>query len=78
MVQMAKNLVHSFYYILYQPKGVPSSRDNFSGSGGRNNTDIYVCLLGLLYEGLKDEAICFMFLLPLGSRLGQINYFMVF
>ena len=26
-----KNLVHSFYYILYQPKGVPSSRDNFSG-----------------------------------------------
>ena len=31
---MAKFLVHSFYHILYQPKGVPSSRDNFSGSGG--------------------------------------------
>ena len=31
---MAKKLVHSFYYILYQPKGVPSSRENFSGTGG--------------------------------------------
>ena len=29
-----KKLVHSFYYILYQPKGVPSSSHNFSGSGG--------------------------------------------
>jgi hypothetical protein len=34
VVQMTKNLVHSFYYILYQPKGVPIPRDNFSGSGG--------------------------------------------
>ena len=31
---MAKNLVHSFYYILYQPKGVPTSRNNFFGTGG--------------------------------------------
>ena len=30
VVQMAKNLVHSFYHILYQP----ISSDNFSGSGG--------------------------------------------
>ena len=29
--EMAKRLVHSFYY---QPKGMPTSRDNFSGSGG--------------------------------------------
>ena len=28
-----KNLVHSFNYILYQPKGVPTPRDNFSGTG---------------------------------------------
>ena len=34
VVQMAKNLVHSFYHILYQPKGVPTSSCNFSGSGG--------------------------------------------
>ena len=34
MVQNAKNLVHSFYHILYQPKGVPTSRDNFSGTDG--------------------------------------------
>ena len=34
LVQMAKNLVHSFYHILYQPKGVPTSSCNFSGSGG--------------------------------------------
>ncbi len=34
VVEMAKNLVHSFYYILYQPKGVTTPRDNFSGSGG--------------------------------------------
>ena len=34
MVQNAKNLVHSFYHIPYQPKGVPTSRNNFSGSGG--------------------------------------------
>jgi hypothetical protein len=34
VVQMAKNLVHSFYHILYQPKGVPTSSHNFSGSGG--------------------------------------------
>ena len=33
MVKMTKNLVHSFYYILYQPKGVPTPRDNFSGTG---------------------------------------------
>ena len=36
VVQMAKNLVHSFYYILYQPKGVPSPSCNFSGTGGIN------------------------------------------
>ena len=35
MVQNAKNMVHSFYHILYQPKGVPTSIDNFSGSGGK-------------------------------------------
>ena len=35
VVQMTKkNLAHSFYYILYQPKGVSSPRDNFSGTGG--------------------------------------------
>ena len=34
VVQMAKNLVHSFYCILYQPKGVPTSSQNFSGTGG--------------------------------------------
>jgi hypothetical protein len=34
VVQMAKNLVHSFYHILYQPKGVATSSHNFSGSGG--------------------------------------------
>ena len=44
VVQMAKNLVHSFYHILYQPKGVPTSRDNFSGPGG---TD-YFCLFYML------------------------------
>ena len=35
VVQMQKNLAHSIYYILYQPKGVPTPRDNFSGTGGR-------------------------------------------
>ena len=35
MVKNAKNMVHSFYHILYQPKGVPTSIDNFSGSGGK-------------------------------------------
>ena len=34
MVQMTKNLVHTFYHILYQPKGVPTPRDNFSGTVG--------------------------------------------
>ena len=34
VVQMAKNLAHSFYHILYQPKGVPISSHNFSGTGG--------------------------------------------
>ena len=33
VVQMAKNLVHSFYHILYQPKGVPTPSYNFSGTG---------------------------------------------
>ena len=36
VVQMAKNLVHSFYHILYQPKGVPIPSHNFSGTGGKN------------------------------------------
>ena len=30
MVQMTKNLVHSFYCILYQPKGLPTPSHNFS------------------------------------------------
>ena len=34
MVQNAKNLLHSSYHIHYQPKGAPTSRGNFSGSGG--------------------------------------------
>ena len=34
MVQMTKNLAHSFCYILYQPKGVPIPRDNYSRTGG--------------------------------------------
>ena len=34
VVQMAKNLAHSFYNILYQHKGVPISSHNFSGTGG--------------------------------------------
>ena len=29
-----KNLVYSFYYILYQTKGVPSPSHNFSGTSG--------------------------------------------
>ena len=29
-----KTLVNTFYHILYQPKGVPTSSHNFSGSGG--------------------------------------------
>ena len=29
-----KPLAHSFYHILYQPKGVPISSHNFSGTGG--------------------------------------------
>ena len=37
---MTKKLVHSFYHILYQPKGVPTSRDNFSGTGGTGFTEL--------------------------------------
>ena len=35
MVHMTKNPENfSFYYILQQPKGVPTPRDNFPGTGG--------------------------------------------
>ena len=37
-----KNLVHSFYYILYQPKGVPTSRDNVSGTGGTYILELFI------------------------------------
>ena len=36
VVQMAiKPGTHFLLYTLYQPKGVPSSRNNFSGTGGK-------------------------------------------
>ena len=50
MVQMTKNLVHSFYHILYQPKGVPTPRDNFSGTGGS--------LQGLLWKSFQHNKYC--------------------
>ena len=48
--QMKKKLVHSFYYILYQPKGVLTPRDNFSGTGGS--------LQGLLWKSFQHNKYC--------------------
>ena len=47
MVQMTKNLTNtlSITYILYQPKGVPTPRDNFSGTG---NLELYNSLLNVV------------------------------
>ena len=50
MVQMAKNLLHSFYYILYQPKGVPSSHCNFSGSGGTKMAAISILVNAVICQ----------------------------
>ena len=47
-----KNLVHSFYYILYQPKGVPSPIHNFSSSGGRFRQPQRV-----FYAAMKTESL---------------------
>ena len=58
MVQNAKNLVHSFYHTLYQPKGVPISGGNFSGSGGK-----------LQLESIKVKIHKFCFLCPLAHSV---------
>ena len=50
VVQMAKNLIHSFYYILYQPKGVPSSHCNFSGSGGTKMAAISILVNAVICQ----------------------------
>ena len=58
VVQMVKNLAHSFYHILYQPKGVPISGGNFSGSGGK-----------LQLESIKVKIHKFCFLCPLAHSV---------
>ena len=53
MVQMTKNLVHSFYDILYQSKGVPTPSHNFSRTWG-TYFPIGHILLGTIYHALKS------------------------
>ena len=53
MVQMTKNLVHSFYDILYQSKGVPTPSHNFSRTWGTYFSIGHI-LLGTIYHALKS------------------------
>jgi hypothetical protein len=45
-------MIHSFYYIPYQPKGVPSPRNNFSGTGG-------ISLIKVSYFKMSFWCDCF-------------------
>ena len=66
---MAKNLVHSFYYILYKPKGVPSSSHNFSGTGGS--------WLSWLIKIMPKFGVCRLameFWISAGSRICVVSF----
>ena len=52
-----KKLVHSFYHIPHQPKGVPYPRNNFSGTGGTSKCAANYIISFEVYNGCIGQQI---------------------